>query len=93
MEYGYNKCVAAFTATENHVTYRSGDLLVVADAAHCMMRVIGLVVQSFRLNSRGATSRLDQNKQRCKHVSTAKHLSMAAIFLSLIYAWERSTYR
>ena len=83
MEYGYNKCVAAFTATENHVTYRSGDLLVVADAAHCMMRVIGLVVQSFRLNSRGG-----------RLLDLIKTNRDANMFLQRsTYRWQRSFYR
>ena len=38
--YGYNKCMAAFTATVNHITYRSGDLLVVDDAAHCILECV-----------------------------------------------------
>ena len=38
--YGYNKCTAASAATVNHVTYRAGDLLVVDDAAHCMMECV-----------------------------------------------------
>ena len=40
--YGYNKCMAALRATVNHITYRSGDLLVVDDALHCILECVML---------------------------------------------------
>ena len=38
--YGFNKCMFAFRATVNHITYCFGDLLVVDDDAHCMIECV-----------------------------------------------------